>query len=90
MAWEKHLRAHRVAFVKGPLVHSPTHPEGDGSWSENRAMYFCDPDGNAIEIFCDMAPIDFEKDEIDPAWFADRLERDGYRPDEADPPPLTK
>ena len=53
-AWEKHLRVLGIEFVHGPLVHSPVHPEGDGSWGENRALYFCDPDGNAIEIFCDL------------------------------------
>tara|TARA_Y100000590_G_C15489478_1_gene927120 strand:+ start:526 stop:792 length:267 start_codon:yes stop_codon:yes gene_type:complete len=65
---------------KGPLVHSPTHPEGDGSWGENRALYFCDPDGNAIEIFCDMANINFATHEIDDLWFRQRIKKDGFDP----------
>ncbi|MEE9255612.1 MAG: VOC family protein [bacterium] len=78
-AWQKHLAEQGVEIVHGPLVHSPTHPEGDGSWGENRAMYFCDPDGNAVEIFCDMGVMD-ENGEYDREWFADRLRRDGHDP----------
>jgi len=48
-AWEKHLRENGVELTHGPVVHSPTHPDGDGLWGENRALYFCDPDGNNIE-----------------------------------------
>jgi len=75
--WEKHLLENKIKIVKGPLVHSPTHPEGDGSWGENRALYFCDPDGNAIEIFCDMANINFATHEIDDLWFRQRIKKDG-------------
>ena len=43
---------------------------------ENRAVYFCDPTGNAIEIFCDMAEMT-EDNRIDRRWHAERLLRDG-------------
>ena len=86
--WEKHLLDNKIKIVRGPLVHSPTHPEGDGSWGENRALYFCDPDGNAIEIFCDMANINFETHEIDEQWFKQRIEKDGFDPLEISKPNL--
>ena len=57
-AWAAHVRSKGIKLVAGPLVHSPTHPEGDGTLGENRAFYFHDPCGNGIEIFCDMARID--------------------------------
>lgn len=47
-----------LKIVRGPVVHSFTDPRGDGSWGENEAFYFLDPDGHRIEIFCDMATID--------------------------------
>ncbi|MFT4717011.1 MAG: catechol 2,3-dioxygenase-like lactoylglutathione lyase family enzyme [Paracoccaceae bacterium] len=47
-----------VEIVRGPVVHSFTDPRGDGSWGENEAFYFLDPDGHRIEIFCEMASID--------------------------------
>jgi len=86
--WKKHLIDNKVKIVKGPLVHSPTHPEGDGSWGENRALYFCDPDGNAIEVFCDMADINFENHEIDDQWFRQRIEKDGFDPTKISKPNL--
>lgn len=86
--WKKHLIKNKIKIVKGPLVHSPTHPEGDGSWGENRALYFCDPDGNAIEIFCDMADINFETHEIDDLWFKKRIKKDGFNPREISKPDL--
>src|SRR5262249_9691906 len=49
------VRGAGVEIVHGPVKHSPTHPDGDGSWGENRSFYFCDPDGNRIEITCEMA-----------------------------------
>ena len=86
--WEKHLLENKIKIVKGPLVHSPTHPEGDGSWGENRALYFCDPDGNAIEIFCDMANINFATHEIDDLWFRQRIKKDGFDPHKVSKPNL--
>ena len=65
--------------MRGPLVHSPTHPEGDGTWGENRAMYFCDPDGHRIEIFCDLARMD-EANGIEKEWYENRLRREGIDP----------
>ena len=88
-AWEKHLRENGIEFTNGPLLHSPTHPEGDGTWGENRAMYFCDPDGNAVEICCDMMVVD-ENGEVDPAWHATRVKSDGFDPAKVPIPPLTR
>lgn len=47
-----------IEIVRGPVVHSFIDPRGDGSWGENEAFYFLDPDGHRIEIFCDMATVD--------------------------------
>ncbi|MDA0998914.1 MAG: VOC family protein [bacterium] len=84
-AWYDHLKANGVKFVKEPVVHSPTHPEGDGSWGENRAMYFPDPDGNLIEIFCDMGILN-KNNEFNREWHAGRLKRDGHDPAKTEPP----
>ena len=85
--WVAHLRALGVEFVMGPVVHSPAHPEGDGTLGENRAVYFLDPSGNGIEIFCDLAEMDPGTNRVSEAWFRDRLRRDGHSPAAADPPP---
>lgn len=77
-SWISHLKKNKIEFTAGPLVHSPTHPEGDGTLGENRAIYFHDPSGNGIEIFCDMARIKEEDNSIEEKWFRDRLEKDGY------------
>lgn len=77
--WEAHLRANGVEIVGGPVVHSPTHPDGDGLWGENRAMYFPDPDGNTIELFCDMATVG-EDGVFDAEQHAARIKSDGYDP----------
>ena len=87
--WVEYLRSKDVEFVRGPLLHSPTHPEGDGSPGENRAVYFCDPDGNAVEICCDIAHLD-ETGEVDRAWHADRLRRDGHDPEKVALPPTNR
>jgi len=47
-----------LEIVRGPIVHSPWHPRGEGSWGENESFYVFDPDGHRIEMFCDMATID--------------------------------
>ena len=52
------LKAKGVEIVIGPIKHSPTHPEGDGSVGENRSFYFLDPDKNRLEIFCEMYKFD--------------------------------
>ncbi len=60
-AWTTLLERARqegVPVVRGPVVHSPWDPRGDGSWGENESFYLLDPDGHRIEIFCDMARID--------------------------------
>ncbi len=85
-AWADHLRARGVEIVRGPLVHSPGHPEGDGTLGENRSFYFYDPSGNGIEIFCDMAEVDEEANRVNESWLRDRLERDGYAREAAEPP----
>ncbi len=47
-----------LKIVRGPVVHSPWDPRGDGSWGENESFYVLDPDNHRIEIFCEMANID--------------------------------
>ena len=46
-----------LTIVRGPVVHSSFHPEGDGTWGENESFYVLDPDEHRIEIFWDMATI---------------------------------
>lgn len=48
-----HLHAHGVKLVNGPLIHGL---EGGGNLggSGSRSFYFCDPDGNRLEIYTDM------------------------------------
>jgi len=69
IAWECHDRDGWTAMherakgmdleiIRGPVVHSPYDPRGDGSWGENESFYVLDPDGHRLEIFCDMATID--------------------------------
>lgn len=53
----KYLEEKGIPFVRGPVLHSPTDPRGDGTWGENWAVYFTDPDGHRIEVFCCMAKI---------------------------------
>jgi len=60
-AWETQLERARemgVEIVRGPIVHSPWHERGEGSWGENESFYVLDPDGHRIELFCDMATVD--------------------------------
>ncbi len=52
------LKSKNIEIVMGPLKHSTTAPDGDGSWGENRSFYFLDPDHNRIEIFCEMHKYD--------------------------------
>ncbi len=49
----KHIEGEGVEIKHGPVVHGP---EGDGfpAGSGNRAFYFTDPDGNYIEVYCDI------------------------------------
>lgn len=59
-AWLEQLDYVRSAgfeIIRGPVVHSPFHPRGEGSWGENESFYVFDPDGHRIEIFCDIASI---------------------------------
>ena len=48
-----HLHSHGVELVTGPLVHAA---EAGGSLgaSGSHSFYFNDPDGNRLEIYCDM------------------------------------
>ena len=85
-AWAAHFEAGGIEIFWGPSIHSPTHPEGDGFWGENNALYVADPSGNCIEIFCDLAVMDPYTNRVSEAWFRDRLARDGHAPDAADPP----
>ena len=52
-------------IVRGPVVHSPWHPRGEGSWGENESFYILDPDGHRVEMFCDMATIEEDGDYVD-------------------------
>ena len=56
----KRINAADIQVIRGPVVHSPWHPRGEGSWGENESFYILDPDGHRIELFCDMATIDAE------------------------------
>ena len=47
-----------LEIVRSPVVHSPWHPRGEGSWGENESIYVLDPDGHRVEMFCDMATIE--------------------------------
>ena len=85
--WEAHILANGIEFTGGPVVHSPTHPDGDGLWGENRAMYFSDPDGNSIELFCDMGIV--ENGIFDAEQHAARIKSDGYDPKDVDLPTVT-
>jgi catechol 2,3-dioxygenase len=58
LAMLEKARAMELEIVRGPVVHSPWDPRGDGSWGENEAFYVLDPDNHRIEIFCDMATVD--------------------------------
>lgn len=86
-AWREWIEENDIEIVRGPVVHSPTHPEGDGTWGENRAFYFCDPDGHRIEIFCEMGRIDNQTNGIELEWFANRLRKEGYDPSKFAPAP---
>jgi len=87
-AWVAHFRSsEEIEIIRGPTLHSTTHPEGDGSPGENRSIYISDPDGNVIEIMCDMMQIN-ENGEVDPDWHVERIRRDGYNPKEVSVPEI--
>ena len=46
-----------LKIVRGPVIHSSFHRDGDGTWGENESFYVLDPDNHRVEIFCDMASI---------------------------------
>ncbi len=54
-----------IEIVRGPVVHSPWHPRGEGSWGENESFYIFDPDGHRVEMFCDMATIEADGAYVD-------------------------
>ncbi len=85
--WKAWIIENGIEIVRGSVVHSPTHPEGDGTWGENRAFYFCDPDGHRIEIFCEMAEMNDQTNGIEPEWFANRLRQEGHDPSKYEPAP---
>ena len=89
-AWASYLEEKEVEIFWGPSIHSPTHPEGDGFWGENHALYISDPSGNCIEIFCDLAVMDSYTNRVNEEWFRDRLSRDGHPRTAADPPEAWK
>ena len=87
-AWVEYIRSsEEINIVRGPTLHSSTHPEGDGTPGENRSIYISDPDGNVIEIMCDMMQIDKDGD-VNREWYADRIRRDGYNPEQVPTPSL--
>ncbi len=54
-----------IEVVRGPVVHSPYHPRGEGSWGESESFYVLDPDGHRVEAFCDMSSIGEQGEYID-------------------------
>ena len=42
-AWAAHVRSKGIKLVAGPLVHSPTHPEGDGTPGREPRLLFSRP-----------------------------------------------
>ena len=59
------VRETGTPVVRGPVVHSAWHPDGDGSWGENEAIYILDPDGHRVEIFWALAAIDADGTHVD-------------------------
>ena len=51
------MRRKGVEIVEGPLVHGPEGTPSNIGGSGSRSFYFLDPDGNRIEIFCDMMKV---------------------------------
>ena len=54
-----------IEIIRGPVVHSPHHPRGEGSWGESESFYVLDPDGHRVEAFCDMGSIGENGEYID-------------------------
>lgn len=52
-----HVKEMGVEWIRGPIIHSVWHAEGEGTWGENESFYVRDPDGHKVELFCDMATI---------------------------------
>ena len=78
--WVKYLNSvSEIKIIRGPTLHSATHPEGDGTPGENRSIYIEDPDGNVVEIMCDMMRVG-KNGEVDKKWYRERVSRDGYDP----------
>ena len=78
--WVKYLSSvSEINIIRGPTLHSATHPEGDGTPGENRSIYIEDPDGNVVEIMCDMMRVG-KNGEVDKKWYRERVSRDGYDP----------
>jgi catechol 2,3-dioxygenase-like lactoylglutathione lyase family enzyme len=55
----EHVRSCGVEIVAGPYVHGHEAEDGKGflGGSGSHAFYFCDPDGNRIELYCWMMNI---------------------------------
>jgi catechol 2,3-dioxygenase-like lactoylglutathione lyase family enzyme len=51
------LQRKGVEIVEGPLVHGPEGDPRNIGGSGTRSFYFLDPDGNKIEIYCDMMKV---------------------------------
>ena len=61
-----------IEIIRGPVVHSPWHPRGEGSWGENESFYILDPDGHRVELFCDMATVEADGTFLDA--YGDKIE----------------
>lgn len=56
----EHVKANNVEIVRGPVLHSPYQPGGEGSWGESESFYVEDPNGHRVECFWNMVRIDEE------------------------------
>lgn len=51
------LKRKGVEIVNGPLVHGAEGDPRNIGGSGTRSFYFLDPDGNSLEIYCDMMKV---------------------------------
>ena len=51
------LKRKGVEIVSGPLVHGPESQPWNIGGSGTRSFYFLDPDGNSLELYCDMMKV---------------------------------
>ena len=51
------LKRKGVEIMSGPLVHGPESQSWNIGGSGTRSFYFLDPNGNSLEIYCDMMKV---------------------------------